>query len=177
MYLQRIELSGFKSFANRTVLEFPAPSSGRGRSYGITAIVGPNGSGKSNVVDAVRWVLGEQSLKLLRGKKSTDIIFAGSAKKAQMSLAEVSLYLNNEDGKAPIDYSEIVITRKLYRDGSSEYLLNKSEVRLFDIVMLLARANFGQNTYSVIGQGMVDKIVSASGTERKEFFDEATGVK
>lgn len=179
MYLQRIELQGFKSFANKTVLEFPAPTkvAGRGLVCGITAIVGPNGSGKSNIVDAVRWVLGEQSLKLLRGKKATDIIFAGSSKKAQLSMAEVSLHLNNEDGSAPVDYSELVITRKLYRDGTSEYLLNKSEVRLFDIIMLLAKANFGQNTYSVIGQGMVDKIVNYSGQERKEFFDEATGVK
>ena len=184
MYLQRIELQGFKSFANKTILEFPAPALNKKSSNqdiknvcGITAIVGPNGSGKSNVVDAVRWVLGEQSLKLLRGKKSTDIIFSGSAKKTQMGLAEVSLYLNNEDNLAPIDYSEIVITRKLYRDGESEYLLNKNSVRLFDIIMLLAKANFGQNTYSIIGQGMVDKIVNYSSQERKEFFDEATGVK
>jgi len=176
MYLQRIELQGFKSFANKTVLEFPTPNK-KDNTSGITAIVGPNGSGKSNVVDAVRWVLGEQSLKLLRGKKATDVIFSGSAKKSQMGLAEVSLHLNNEDKGAPIDYSEIVITRRLYRDGNSEYLLNKNEVRLFDIVMLLAKANFGQNTYSIIGQGMVDKIVNYSGAERKEFFDEATGVK
>jgi chromosome segregation protein len=176
MYLQRIELAGFKSFANKTILEFPTPDK-KSKECGITTIVGPNGSGKSNVVDAVRWVLGEQSLKLLRGKKSTDVIFSGSVKKAQLSLAEVSLYLNNEDGSAPIDYSEAVITRKLYRDGSSEYLLNKQEVRLFDIVMLLAKANFGHNTYSIIGQGMVDRIVNYSNEERKEFFDEATGVK
>lgn len=176
MYLQRIELSGFKSFANKTVLEFPAPDK-KTKNCSITAIVGPNGSGKSNIVDAVRWVLGEQSLKLLRGKKSTDVIFSGSAKKAQLSLAEVSLFLNNEDGSAPIDYSEVAITRKLYRDGSSEYLLNKQEVRLFDIVMLLAKANFGHNTYSIIGQGMVDKIVNYTNEERKDFFDEATGVK
>jgi chromosome segregation protein len=176
MYLQRIELSGFKSFANKTVLEFPAPDK-KTKNCSITAIVGPNGSGKSNIVDAVRWVLGEQSLKLLRGKKSTDVIFSGSAKKAQLSLAEVSLFLNNEDGSAPIDYSEVAITRKLYRDGSSEYLLNKQEVRLFDIVMLLAKANFGHNTYSIIGQGMVDRIVNYTNEERKDFFDEATGVK
>lgn len=176
MFLQRIELQGFKSFASKTVLEFPSPDK-RSRECGITAIVGPNGSGKSNIVDAVRWVLGEQSLKLLRGKKSTDVIFSGSTKKAQQSLAEVSLHLNNEDKSAPIDYAEIEITRKIYRDGSSEYLLNKQEVRLFDIVMLLAKANFGHNTYSIIGQGMVDKIVNFSSEERKEFFDEATGVK
>jgi len=176
MHLQRIELHGFKSFANKTVLEFPVPDK-KDRTCGITAIVGPNGSGKSNVVDAVRWVLGEQSLKLLRGKKATDVIFSGSAKKVQLSLAEVSLYLDNEDQSAPIDYGEVAITRKLYRDGSSEYLLNNQEVRLFDIVMLLAQANFGHNTYSIIGQGLVDKIVNYSNEERKEFFDEATGVK
>lgn len=191
MYLQRIELQGFKSFAKRTILEFPAPGKGcqiapnlphrnnqlaRGL-CGITTIVGPNGSGKSNIVDAVRWVLGEQSLKLLRGKKATDVIFSGSASKNQLGLAEVSLYLNNEDNSAPIDYSEVVITRKLYRDGASEYLFNKNQVRLFDIVMLLARSNFGQNTYSVIGQGMIDRIVNFSTQERKDFFDEATGVK
>ncbi|MFA4871706.1 MAG: AAA family ATPase [Patescibacteria group bacterium] len=186
MYLQRIELQGFKSFAQKTVLEFPAPGKncsmvhGRQASAiacGVTTIVGPNGSGKSNIVDAVRWVLGEQSLKLLRGKKATDVIFSGSAKKSQMGLAEVSLHLNNEDKSAPIDYGEVVITRKLYRDGSSEYRLNKGEVRLFDIIMLLAKANFGQNTYSVIGQGMIDRIVNYSSSERKDFFDEATGVK
>ncbi|MEI6288726.1 MAG: AAA family ATPase, partial [bacterium] len=178
MYLQRIELQGFKSFAQKTVLEFPSPEKGKEKaSCGITTIVGPNGSGKSNVVDAVRWVLGEQSLKLLRGKKATDIIFAGSAGKARLGMAEVSLYLNNEDGSSEIDYSEIVITRKLYQDGASDYLLNKNQVRLFDILMLLAKASFGQNTYSIIGQGMVDKIVNYSSAERKEFFDEATGIK
>ncbi len=176
MFLQRIELQGFKSFASKVVLEFPAPDK-KDRTRGITAIVGPNGSGKSNVVDAVRWVLGEQSLKLLRGKKSTDVIFSGSAKKSQSGMAEVSLILNNEDGSAPIDYSELAISRKIYRDGTSQYFINKNEVRLFDVVMLLAKANFGQNTYGVIGQGMVDKIVNYSSQERKEFFDEATGVK
>ncbi len=181
MFLQRIELQGFKSFANKTVLEFPSPQApgkgGSGKKHSVAGVVGPNGSGKSNVVDAVRWVLGEQSLKLLRGKKSTDVIFSGSSRKAQMGMAEVSLHLNNEDGSAPIDYTEVVISRKIYRDGSSQYLINKNEVRLFDIVMLLAKANFGQNTYGVIGQGMVDKIVNYSNQERKEFFDEATGVK
>jgi len=191
MYLQRIELQGFKSFAQKTILEFPAPGKGcltspnvdksgphapRGI-CGTTAIVGPNGSGKSNVVDAVRWVLGEQSLKLLRGKKATDVIFSGSSKKSQMGFAEVSLFLNNEDKSAPIDFSEVAITRKLYRDGNSEYCLNKRRVRLFDIVMLLAKTSFGQNTYSVIGQGMVDRIVNFSSQDRKDFFDEATGVK
>lgn len=174
MYLQKLEIQGFKSFASRTILEFPS-SNGQGK--GMTAVVGPNGSGKSNIADAVRWVLGEQSMKTLRGKKSEDVIFYGSDKKARVGMAEVSLYLNNEDGSAPIDYSELVITRRLYRDGESEYLLNKSKVRLSDIQILLAKANFGQRTYSVIGQGMVDHFLVASQTERKEFFDEAAGVK
>ncbi|MFA6534012.1 MAG: AAA family ATPase [Patescibacteria group bacterium] len=174
MYLQKLEIQGFKSFANRTILEFP---SANGNGKGITAVVGPNGSGKSNIADAIRWVLGEQSMKTLRGKKSEDVIFFGSDKKARVGMAEVSLYLNNEDGAAAIDYSELVITRRLYRDGESEYLLNKAKVRLSDIQILLAKANFGQRTYSVIGQGMVDHFLVASQAERKEFFDEAAGVK
>ncbi|MFA5075934.1 MAG: AAA family ATPase [Patescibacteria group bacterium] len=174
MYLQKLEIQGFKSFANRTILEFP---SANGKGKGITAVVGPNGSGKSNIADAIRWVLGEQSMKTLRGKKSEDVIFFGSDKKSRVGMAEVSLYLNNEDGQAQIDYSELVITRRLYRDGESEYLLNKSRVRLGDILILLAKANFGQRTYSVIGQGMVDHFLVATQSERKEFFDEAAGVK
>jgi len=168
MYLQKLEIQGFKSFAHKTVLEFNRQ---------LTAIVGPNGSGKSNIADAVRWVLGEQSVKLLRGKKAEDVIFAGSDLKSRLGMAEVALHLNNEDGSAPIDFSEIVITRRVFRDGQSEYLLNGSLVRLQDIQLLLARANFGQRTYSVIGQGMVDSILLSSPAERKEFFEEATGVK
>ncbi|MFZ5391376.1 MAG: chromosome segregation SMC family protein [Patescibacteria group bacterium] len=168
MYLQKIEIQGFKSFARKTVLEFNRQ---------FTAIVGPNGSGKSNVSDAIRWVLGEQSLKMLRGKKAEDVIFAGSDKKSRLGMAEVALYLNNEDGLAPIEFSELVITRRIFRDGQSEYLLNNSQVRLQDIQLLLARANVGQRTYSVIGQGMIDSILSSSPAERKEFFEDATGVK
>ncbi len=168
MYLQKLEIQGFKSFANKTTLEFNRQ---------LTAIVGPNGSGKSNIADAVRWVLGEQSVKLLRGKRAEDVIFAGSDLKSRLGMAEVSLYLNNEDGQAPVDYSEIVVTRRVFRDGQSEYLLNKSPVRLQDIQLLLASAKFGQKTYSVIGQGMVDSILLSSPSERKEFFEEATGVK
>lgn len=168
MYLEKLELQGFKSFAKKTVLEFLP---------GITAIVGPNGSGKSNIADAVRWVLGEQSLKTLRGKKSEDIIFFGSKEKSRLGAAEVSLYLNNEDRRVPLDWSQIVITRRLYRSGESEYLINKNKVRLLDIQELLARAGFGQKTYSVIGQGMVDAILQASPKERKEFFEEAAGIK
>ncbi|MFH1867062.1 MAG: AAA family ATPase [Patescibacteria group bacterium] len=168
MYLQKLEIQGFKSFAQKTTLEF---------NQKLTAIVGPNGSGKSNVADAVRWVLGEQSVKLLRGKRAEDVIFAGSDRKTRSGLAEVNLYLNNEDSSAPIDYSEIVITRRLYRDGQSEYLLNNRPVRLSDVNLLLARANFGQKTYSVIGQGMIDSILLSSPADRKEFFEEATGIK
>ncbi|MBI5466925.1 MAG: AAA family ATPase [Candidatus Kerfeldbacteria bacterium] len=168
MYLSKLEIQGFKSFANKTLLDFQR---------GITAIVGPNGSGKSNVADAVRWVLGEQSLKLLRGKKSDDVIFAGSDKKSRLGVAEVSLFLNNEDRVAPVDYSEIVITRRVYRDGEGEYLINHQPARLQDIQLLLAQANFGQRTYSVIGQGMIDSFLISSPQERKHLFDEAAGVR
>lgn len=144
---------------------------------GITAIVGPNGSGKSNVADAIRWVLGEQSLKTLRGKKSEDVIFAGSDKKSRLGVAEVSLVLNNEDGEADIEMSEVVITRRIYRDGESEYLINNHQARLQDIVLLLARARFGQKNYLVIGQGMADYILRATPAERKELLDEAAGIK
>ena len=175
MYLEKLEAQGFKSFANKNILVFPGMLDKSRR--GLTAVVGPNGSGKSNVADAVRWALGEQSMKALRGKKSEDIIFSGSDKKGKLGMAEVSLHLNNEDKQAPIDYSQIVITRRLYRNGDSEYMLNNNRVRLADIQMLLAKAKFGQKTYSVIGQGMVEGFLNTSLSERKEFFDEATGVK
>jgi len=175
MYLEKLEIQGFKSFANKNTLVFPGLL---GRDLrGITSIVGPNGSGKSNIADAVRWALGEQSMKTLRGKKSEDIIFSGTDKKNRLGMAEVSLYLNNEDRQAPLDYSQVVLTRRLYRDGLSEYLLNNSRVRLADVQILLAKANFGQKTYSVIGQGMVEGFLNTTLAERKEFFDEATGVK
>ncbi len=193
MYLEKLEIQGFKSFAHKNKLIFSGLLDGKKR--GLTSIVGPNGSGKSNVADAIRWALGEQSLKTLRGKKSEDIIFSGSDQKSQLSLAEVSLYLNNAEAlenktelpeklekESDLDQlirscEEIIITRRLYRNGESEYLLNNNRVRLADIQMLLAKANFGQKTYSVIGQGMVENFISSSASERKEFFDEATGVK
>ncbi len=175
MFLEKLEIQGFKSFAHKNTLVFPGMLDKDRR--GITAVVGPNGSGKSNIADAVRWALGEQSMKTLRGKKSEDIIFSGSDKKARLGMAEVSLYLNNEDHQAPIDYSQVILTRRLYRDGESEYLLNQSRTRLIDIQILLAKANFGQKTYSVIGQGMVEGFLNTTLAERKEFFDEATGVK
>ncbi|HTK04722.1 MAG TPA: AAA family ATPase, partial [Candidatus Eisenbacteria bacterium] len=174
MHLQKLELVGFKSFAEKAELDFLSPS---GTTKGITAVVGPNGSGKSNVADAIRWVLGEQSLKLLRGKKAEDVIFSGSERRARSGFAEATLYLNNEDGKIPVDFSEVAISRRIYRDGDSEYLINKNKVRLTDIQLLLAQSNFGARSYSVIGQGMVDGVLVATPQERKEFFDEAAGVK
>ncbi len=193
MYLEKLEIQGFKSFASKNKLIFSGLLEDRRR--GLTAIVGPNGSGKSNVADAIRWALGEQSLKTLRGKKSEDVIFSGSDQKSQLGLAEVSLFLNNEESvkrnleepksiekESDLDQiikscSEIVITRRIFRNGEGEYLLNGSRVRLADIQMLLAKANFGQKTYSVIGQGMVENFLSSTAAERKDFFDEATGVK
>ena len=168
MYLEKLEINGFKSFAHKTVLEFKP---------GITGVVGPNGSGKSNISDCARWVLGEQSLKLLRGKKSEDVIFSGSDKKARLGMAEVSLYFNNEKDKANVGMSEICITRKLYRNGDSEYLINKQKSRLADIHMLLAKVGVARTSYSIIGQGMIDNFLLASPQDRKEFFEEASGVK
>ncbi|KKW01245.1 MAG: hypothetical protein A2898_01155 [Candidatus Kerfeldbacteria bacterium RIFCSPLOWO2_01_FULL_48_11] len=168
MYLEKLDIQGFKSFATKVTLEFKRE---------MTAVVGPNGSGKSNIADAVRWVLGEQSMKLIRGKRAEDVIFSGSDRKSKLGMAEVSLYLNNEDRDAPIDYSEIVITRRVYRDGTGEYFINKTQVRLQDILLLLAKANFGQRTYSVIGQGMIDQVLIASPAERLEFFEEAAGIR
>ena len=128
MHLEKLEIQGFKSFADKNVLTFPGMIAKDKR--GITSIVGPNGSGKSNVADAVRWALGEQSMKTLRGKKSEDVIFSGSDKKGKLGMAEVSMFLNNEDGRAPVDFSQLIITRRLYRNGDSEYMLNNSRVRL-----------------------------------------------
>ena len=177
MYLTRLEIQGFKSFAKKTVFEFEETSNHDKTAKSISSIVGPNGSGKSNVADAIRWVLGEQSLKLIRCKKSDDVIFHGSHSKARQGFAEVSLHFDNSDKKLPVDFTEVMIARRVYRDGETEYLLNKKRVRLFDILMLAAKANFGQKSYSIVGQGMVDHIINISAFERKEFFDEATGVK
>jgi chromosome segregation protein len=174
MHLQKLEIVGFKSFAEKMTIDFLPPTA---TNKGITAIVGPNGSGKSNAADAIRWVLGEQSLKLLRGKKAEDVIFQGSEKRARCGFAEVTLFLNNEDDRMGLGYSEVTVTRRLYRDGESEYLINKNKVRLTDIQMMLAQANFGARSYSVIGQGMADWILVATPQERKEFFDEAAGVR
>ncbi len=174
MYLTKLELQGFKTFAKKTSLFFLPP---KGNRVPITSVVGPNGSGKSNLADAIRWVLGEQSLKLLRGKKSEDIIFSGSQGKSRSGLAEVSLTLNNEDHVMPIDFAEVTITRRWYRSGESDYLVNGASARLADIQLLLAQANVGQKSYSVVGQGMVDHILVSTPEERKAFFDDATGVR
>ncbi len=168
MYLKRLEMLGFKSFAMRTVLEF---------STGITAVVGPNGAGKSNVADAVRWVLGEQSMRQLRGKKSEDIIFSGGYGKAPLGLAEVSLTIDNSTGWVPSEYSEITVTRRSYRSGENEYLINKQKVRLKDVVLLLAQARIGHDSYTVVGQGLIDAALSLRAEERRGLFEDAAGIR
>jgi len=168
VYLKRLEMVGFKSFAVRTVLEF---------STGITAVVGPNGAGKSNVADAVRWVLGEQSMRQLRGKRSEDIIFSGGHGKAPLGLAEVSLTIDNNTGWVPSEYSEITVTRRSYRSGENEYLINKQKVRLKDVVLLLAQARIGHDSYTVVGQGLIDAALSLRAEERRGLFEDAAGIR
>ncbi|OGI37687.1 MAG: hypothetical protein A2612_02835 [Candidatus Moranbacteria bacterium RIFOXYD1_FULL_44_12] len=179
MYLKRIELSGFKSFATKTTLDFlPSCSIAKnGKACGVTAIVGPNGSGKSNVADATKWAMGEQSLKNVRGKKSEDVIFAGSGKKSQLGSAKVSLFFDNSDKQIPIEFDEVIVTRKVYRSGEGEYFINNSKVRLVDIADLLAKAGVGQRSYSIINQGMADSVLNASPIERRIILEEAAGVK
>lgn len=178
MYLKKLEIIGFKSFANRTVLDFlPDCDVAGGGKCGITVIVGPNGSGKSNVADAIRWAIGEQSLKNLRGKKSEDVIFAGTDKKSRLGTASVTLYFDNSDKRIPIEFAEVSITRKIYRSGESEYLINGARVRLLDIVDLLAKAGIGKDSYCVITQGMSDAVLSATPIERRSIFEDAAGVK
>ncbi len=174
MYLKRLEIQGFKSFANKTSLDFLPPKDGR---FSITAVVGPNGSGKSNVTDAIRWVMGETSMKSLRGKKSEDVIFSGSETKGQLGAAEVTMVLDNADNTVGLDYPEIVITRRLYRSGETEYLINNNTVRLLDVHLLLAKAQFAQHGYTLVGQGTIDKLLTVSIQERKDFLDEASGIK
>lgn len=168
MHLKRLEIQGFKSFAQKTTLEFEP---------GITAIVGPNGSGKSNVADGLRWVLGEQSAKLMRGKRSDDVIFAGSDKKTRSGFAEIVATFDNRDHKIPIDASEVSIGRRVDRSGESEYLLNGNRVRLLDIVDLVLKSNIGTSRYTVIGQGTIDAMVLSGPADIKNLIDEASGVK
>lgn len=167
MYLKSIEVHGFKSFATKLVFEFHK---------GITAIVGPNGSGKSNVADAVRWVLGEQSAKQLRGAKMEDVIFAGTEMRKPQGFAYVALTITNEDHKLNVPYEEVKIARRVYRSGESEYLLNGASCRLKDVQELLLDTGIGKEGYSIIGQGQIDKILSGKPEERRELFDEAAGI-
>ena len=167
MRLRHLELQGYKSFAAHTEFVFDG---------GITAIVGPNGSGKSNIADAIRWVLGEQSYRTLRGKRTEDMIFSGSALRTRLGMASASLILDNADGWLPIDFVEVTITRRAYRSGENEYLLNGSRVRLRDITELLAKSGLARRTYTVIGQGLVDDVLSLRAEDRRALFEEAAGV-
>ncbi|WP_416150979.1 chromosome segregation protein SMC [Salipaludibacillus sp. HK11] len=167
MLLKRLELVGFKSFAERLSIDFVP---------GVTAVVGPNGSGKSNISDAIRWVLGEQSAKNLRGGKMEDVIFSGSDSRSRLNMAEISLVLDNEDQHLAIDYSEVAVTRRVYRSGDSEYLINKQPCRLKDIVDLFMDSGLGKEAFSIIGQGRVEEILSSKSEDRRMIFEEAAGV-
>ncbi|MBQ6679737.1 MAG: chromosome segregation protein SMC [Lachnospiraceae bacterium] len=167
MYLKSIEVQGFKSFANRILFDFH---------NGITAIVGPNGSGKSNVADAVRWVFGEQSAKQLRGSNMQDVIFAGTELRKPQSFASVKITLSNEDRTLAIDYDTVSVTRKVFRSGESEYMINDNPCRLRDIMELFYDTGIGKEGYSIIGQGQIDKILSGKADDRRELFDEAAGI-
>ena len=167
MYLKKLELHGFKSFADKTTLEFMP---------GITTVIGPNGSGKSNISDSIRWVLGEQSMKSLRGSKSEDIIFAGTQSRKSLGFAEASIVIDNSDGKLPIDYNEVTITRRLYRTGESGYFINKAPCRLKDVQELFMDTGIGKDGYSIIGQGRIDEILSNKSEDRRHIFEEAAGI-
>ena len=167
MRINRIAIHGFKTFARTTEFIFDP---------GITAVVGPNGSGKSNVVDAMRWCLGEQSFSLLRSKKTSDVIFAGSDKRPRLGMAEVTIALDNSGGEIPLDYNEVEITRRAYRDGDNEYLVNGQRVRLQDVIDLLSQTGLGKRTYSVVGQGLIDRALSMAPEERRSLFEEAAGI-
>ena len=167
MYLKRLEMQGFKSFPDKTVLEFMP---------GITTVIGPNGSGKSNISDSIRWVLGEQSIKSLRGSKSEDIIFAGTQNRKSLGFAEVSIVIDNSDGKLPIEFAEVVVTRRIFRNGESGYLINKTPCRLKDVLELFMDTGIGKDGYSIIGQGKIDEILSNKSEERRNIFEEAAGI-
>ncbi len=167
MYLKELDLHGFKSFPEKVKLEF---------NKGITAVVGPNGSGKSNISDAVKWVLGEQRAKSLRGGKMEDVIFAGTANRRPVGFAEVSMTIDNTDKKIPVEYSEITITRRVYRSGESGYYINGTECRLKDIYELFMDTGIGRDGYSIIGQGRIDEILSNKSEDRRQLFEEAAGI-
>ena len=167
MYLKSIEVQGFKSFANKIVFQFH---------NGITGIVGPNGSGKSNVADAVRWVLGEQRIKQLRGASMQDVIFSGTETRKPLSYAYVAITLDNSDHQLSIDFEEVTVARRIYRSGESEYLINGTLCRLRDVNELFYDTGIGKEGYSIIGQGQIDRILSGKPEERRELFDEAAGI-
>ena len=167
MYLKRLELQGFKSFADKTILELRP---------GITTVIGPNGSGKSNISDAIRWVLGEQSMKSLRGAKSLDVIFAGTQNRKSLGFAEASLVFDNSDGALPIEYTEVTVTRKIYRRGETGYFINKTPCRLKDVLELFMDTGIGKDGYSIIGQGKIDEILSNKSEDRRHIFEEAAGI-
>ena len=167
MHLKTLTLRGFKSFASATTLEFET---------GITCVVGPNGSGKSNVVDALAWVMGEQGAKTLRGANMADVIFAGTSGRPPLGRAEVSLTIDNADGALPIEYSEVTITRTLFRSGGSEYAINGSSCRLLDIQDLLSDSGLGREMHVIVGQGQLDAVLRATPEERRHFIEEAAGI-
>ena len=167
MYLKRIEMQGFKSFADKTVIELK---------QGITTVIGPNGSGKSNISDAIRWVLGEQSSKALRCSKSLDIIFAGTQNRKSLGFAEVSLVFDNTDGGLPIEYTEVTVTRRIYRSGETGYYINKVACRLKDLQELFMDTGIGKDGYSIVGQGKIDEILSNKSEDRRHIFEEASGI-
>ena len=167
MYLKKLELQGFKSFADKTVLDFMP---------GVTTVIGPNGSGKSNISDSIRWVLGEQSMKSLRGSKTEDVIFAGTQNRKSLGFAEASIVIDNSDGKLPIEFNEVTVTRRIYRNGESGYYINKTPCRLKDILELFMDTGIGKDGYSIIGQGKIDEILSNKSEERRHVFEEAAGI-
>ena len=167
MLLKRLVLQGYKTFATRTEFVFDS---------GVTAIVGPNGSGKSNIADALRWVLGEQSYRTLRGRQTTDMIFTGSRTRPRAGMAQAILTLDNSDNWLPIDFAEVEIGRRAYRSGENDYLLNGQKVRLRDIQELLATSGLAERTYTMIGQGLIDQALSLKADERRALFEEAAGI-
>ena len=167
MFLKSLELRGFKSFADKTEFKFKK---------GVTAVVGPNGSGKSNISDAVRWVLGEQSVKTLRGGKMEDVIFSGTQYRKPLGLAQVSITLDNSDEVLKTDYNEVKVTRRIFRSGETEYLLNNNKCRLKDIINLFMDTGIGKEGYSLIGQGKIEAILSGKAEDRRALLEEAAGI-
>ena len=174
MFVQKIEISGFKSFDKKTILDF---NGSKKIQNGITCVVGPNGSGKSNISDALKWVIGEKSIKNLRGSRGEDVIFAGSASKAKLGCAQVSVFFDNSKKIFDLDFNQVVITRKIYRDGENNYYVNNNKVRLLDLMTILSKVGINQGNYTIVNQGMTDQILLSSPLERMSFLEDAAGVK